>query len=370
MKKKFMLNLQWFAEAGTVINGISGYYNGYTGEKTDFVPGENDLSTLDKTFTDTALLDNARDKLIYTQLGKKLNLPANKGTSMEIRRWKTLGRIGKLTEGVIPSGKKMSQVAITITIAQYGDYVTISDMLSNHAIDDAKLGALKELGASAGLTEDLLTRNVLLGGTQILFADAINRSTGAYDSTPATEAALQTKLATLNCNLTSNVLMKARTQIFKSAKSLKYSGNDYLAVVHPDTVEDLRRDDDWIEAHKYAAPEEIYSGEVGRLHGIRFLESNLAPVIKKSGQTYATYKTMIFAEEAFAVLDIEGGNMETIIKTKEEIGGPLNQFGTVGVKFQFGARILYQERILTIWHGSSYSATEDQNIDEGDYTAA
>jgi N4-gp56 family major capsid protein len=368
--KKLILNLQWFAEAGSVVNAMDAYTDAYNGTKTPFVPGETDLSTLNRTFADTALLDNARDQLIYTQLGKKLSLPANKGTSMELRRWKTLGRIGKLTEGVIPSGKKMSQVAITITIAQYGDYVAISDMMENHAIDDAKLGALEELGASAGLTVDLLTRNVLLGGTQILFADAINKTTGAFVETPATEAGLQTDLATYNCNLTSNMLSKARTQIFKSAKSLKYSGNDYLAVVHPDTVEDLRRDDDWIEAHKYSAPEEIFSGEVGRLHGIRFLESNLAPVIKKEGQTYATYKTMIFAKDAFAVLDIEGGGMETIIKTPKEVGGPLNQFGTVGVKFQFGARILYQERMLTIWHGSSYSATEDQNIDEGDYTAA
>ena len=367
--KKWIFDLQLFAEAGTLVNATGNYVNAYTGETQAF-DSDYDLSTLNKVFTDTALLDNARDKLIFAQLGKKLNLPAGKGTSMEIRRFKTLGRITKLTEGVIPAGKKMSQVAITVTIAQYGDYVTISDMLSNHAIDDVKLAALEELGASAGLTNDLLVRNTLIGGTQILYADATNKTTGAYDSTPSTEAQLQTKLATLNCNLTSDVLLKARTQIYKSAKGLKYTGEYYLAVVHPDVVEDLRRDKDWIEAHKYAAPEEIFTGEVGRLHGIRFLESNLAPVIKKSGQTYATYKTMIFAKDAFAVLDIEGGGMETIIKSKEEIGGPLNQFGTVGVKTSFGCRILYQERILTVWHGSSYSATEEQNIDEGDYTAA
>ena len=362
--EKFILDLQRFAEAGTLVNAFPGYTNAYTGSVEEFVPGVTDLSTLNKTFTDTAMLDNARDKLIYTQIGKKLNLPANRGTSMEIRRWKTLGRVSKLTEAVIPTGKKLSEVAITVTIAQYGDYVAISDMVSNHAIDDAKLGAIEELGAAAGLTNDLLTRNVLLGGTQILFADALNKSTGAYVSTPSTESDLQTALATYNVNLTSDVLMKARTQIFKSAKGLKYSGNYYLAIVHPDVVEDLRRDPDWIEAHKYSAAEEIFSGEVGRLHGIRFLESNLAPVIKGEAQTYATFKTMIFAKDAFAVLDIEGGAMETIIKSKEEIGGPLNQFGTIGVKFEFGARILYQERMITVWHGSSYSATEEQNITE------
>ena len=362
MENLFKLNLQMFAEAGTLVNTMVGYRNAYTGEKTDFVPGGDDLSSLNKVFFDTALLDNARDQLIYTQLGKKLSLPANHGMSMELRRWKTLGRIGQLTEAVIPTGKKLSQVAITITIAQYGDYVTISDLMDNHAIDDAKLGATEELGAAAGLTNDELTRNVLLGGTQILYADATNKSTGAYVSTPSTEAALQTALASYNVFLTPDVLSKARTQIFKSAKGMKYSGAYYLAIVHPDVAEDLRRSQDWIEAHKYAAPEEIFTGEIGRMHGIRFLESNLAPVIKSAGQSYATYKTMIFAKDAFAVLDIEGGGMETIIKSKDEIGGPLNQFGTVGVKFEMGAKILYQERMITVWSGSSYSSTADTNI--------
>lgn len=362
--KKWIFDIQMFAEAGTLVNAMAGYTNAYTGDVTPFTPGGDDLSSLNKVFYDTALLDNARDKLIYTQLGKKLNLPANHGMSMELRRWKTLGRVSKLTEAVIPTGKKLSQVAITITIAQYGDYVAISDLMENHAIDDAKLGAVEELGAAAGYTNDVLTRNILLGGTQILYADAINKSTGAYVSTPATEAALQTAIASYDCNLTPDVLSKARTQLYKSAKGLKYSGAYYLAVVHPDVAEDLRRSHDWIEAHKYAEPEEIYSGEIGRLHGIRFLESNLAPVIKSQAQTYATFKTMIFAKDAFAVLDIEGGNMETIIKSKKEAGGPLNQFGTVGVKFEMGARILYQERMVTVWSGSSYSATEEQNIEE------
>ena len=73
---------------------------------------------------------------------------------------------------------------------------------------------------------------------------------------------------------------------------------------------------------------------------------------------------MIFCKDAFAVLDIEGGGMETIIKSKEEIGGPLNQFGTVGVKFEMGAKILYQERMLTVWSGSSYSSTAEDNTAE------
>lgn len=361
--KKLFLNLQWFAEAGTLVNTTVGYRNAYTGELTDF-DGTYDLSTLNKTYFDTTLLDNARDQLIYAQLGKKQPLPANHGRTVEFRRWKTLGKVSQLTEGVIPTGKKMSQVAITCSLTQWGDYVTISDILDIHAIDDVTTGAVEELGAAAGLTNDTLVRNVLLGGTNIIFADAYNGST--YVSTPANKAALLTAMASPNnytCNLTPRMINKAVTNLKKGAKNKRYSGMYYVAVVHPDVAEDLRNDPAWIEAHKYAAVEEIFTGEIGRMHGVRFVESNLAPVIKTEGvDSLATFKTMFFAKDAFAVIDAEGGGMETIIKSRKEIGGPLEQFGTVGTKFEMAAKILYQERMCTVWSGSSYSSTEEENL--------
>ena len=359
---KWILDLQLFAEAGTLVNATGNYVNAYTGETTPFTPGTDDLSSLNKTFYDTELLDNAREKLIFTQLGRKQPLPANHGRTVEFRRWRTLGRISQLTEGVIPTGKKMGQVAITATLAQYGDYVTVSDLLDLHAIDDVILGATEELGASAGETADILVRNTLITGTQIIFADAYSGTT--YSSTPTTEAELQTALGSKTCNLTPTMVNKAVTQLKKSAKGLKYTGNYYVAVVHPDVVFDLRQDSAWIEAHKYSEAEEIFSGEIGRMHGVRFIESNNAPVIKTEGQTYATYKVMFFCKDAFAVIDPEGGGMRTIIKSAKEIGGPLEQFSTVGCKFETAAKILYQERMVTVWCGSSYSAVEDQNITE------
>ena len=53
--------------------------------------------------------------------------------------------------------------------------------------------------------------------------------------------------------------------------------------------------------------------------------------------------------------------MEMIVKTKEQIGGPLNQFSTIGYKFCHGAKILYQERLLRVESGSSYSAIDEAN---------
>ena len=366
--KKLWMDLQAFADAGTLVNATGNYVNAYTGSTESFTPGTSDLSSLDKTYYDTTVLDNARDQLIYTQLGKHQALPANHGRTVEFRRWQTLGVVHQLTEGVIPTGRKLSQVAMTCQLTQWGDYVAISDLMDAHSIDEPKTAAAEELGAAAGLTNDLLTRNVLMGGTNIIFSSAYNGD--SYVSTPATESALQTALASYTVNLKVSDLLKAVTNLKKGAKMQRYSGKYYVAVVHPDVGEDIRKDMDWIDARIYTDSEDILAGELGRMHGIRFVESNLAPAIKSNGQNYCTYKTMVFAKDAFAVIDVEGGGMETIIKTKKEIGGPIEQFGTVGVKFEMAAKILMQERICTIWSGSSYSGTETDNTSLSSWTGA
>ena len=50
-----------------------------------------------------------------------------------------------------------------------------------------------------------------------------------------------------------------------------------------------------------------------------------------------------------------------IIKSKEQIGGPLNQFSTAGYKFEFGAKILYEDRMVRVESCSSYSGSDEAN---------
>lgn len=369
MTRATTLDLQYFAEAGTLVNATGNYVNSYTGETEAFVPGVSDLSSLDKTYYDTTVLDNARDQLIFTQLGKHQNLPAHHGQTVEFRRWQTLGRVHKIIEGVIPKGRKLSQVAITCRLSQWGDYITISDLLDAHSIDEPKTAAAEELGAAGGLTNDLLTRNALLGGTSIIFSDVYDGDT--YSSTPSTEEELQTALEAGKTSMLKVIdINKAVTFLKVAAKMKTFDGKWYVAVIHPYVAEDLRsRDKMWIEAHIYADVEPLFAGEIGRMHGVRFIESNNAPIIKNEGDTYATFKTLFFAKDAFGVIDAEGGGMQTIIKTKGEIGGPLEQYGTVGVKFEMAAKILYQERMVAVWSGSSYSKDAEQNITWDDEAA-
>lgn len=359
MIHNFILDLQLFAEAGNLVNATGGYVNAYTGDVTNF-SGTDTMSPTMKTFYDTELLENARESLVFQQLGRKQSLPANHGMTVEWRKWNTLPECDKLQEAVIPVGKKLGMTSINVSIAEYGQYVTISRQLDLHAIDDAIVGATEELGAAAGKTYDKLIRNELMTGTNVIYADVYNA--GTYASTPTSRATLKTALGTDGnvALFTPDMVNKAVTALRKTNAPF-YSGNKYVAVIHPSCTYDLRSHKDWIEAHKYSAVEEIFNGEIGELHGVRFIESTLAPIIKGTGDTHAIYQVMFFGKDAFGVIDPQGAGMETITKSAEQAGGPLNQFSTVGTKFSMATKVLYPERMVIVECSSSYSKTDVAN---------
>ena len=315
-----------------------------------------------KTFYDTELLENARVEMFYAQFGKKQPLPANRGKTVEWRKWNTFAKAGKLEEGVVPTGQKFGMSSQTGAIDQYGTYATISDQLELRAYDDVILGATEEMGASTAETQETLIRDALLVNTNVLYCDNITLATGASAGTPTATDEMEAS-ATVMSLLTPDMVAKAVTKLKKDR--VPTIEGKYFAVIHPSVAYDLRKSDGWIEAHKYASPEQIYNGEIGELHGCRFIENVFAPVLdddyanKAGTKTYATY---FFGKDAFGIIDPEGGALQMIVHDKSEIGGPLNQFSTIGYKFETnGATMLYPERALRVMSCSSYSATDDAN---------
>ena len=361
MKKFIFALLQLFADAGTVVSTTTGYANSATGAVTEF-SGANTLDPTLKSFYDTELLENARAELFYAQFAKTQPLPAGRGKNVEWRKWNTFEKAGQLQEGVIPTGQKFGMSSKTGTINQYGTYATVSDRLELHAYDDVILGATEEMGASAAETQEILIRDALLVNPNVLYCDNVTLATGASAGTPASCAAMEAS-ATVMSVLNPDMVAKAVT-IMKKNRVPRINGK-YYCVIHPSVAYDLRKCEGWMEAHKYAATTEIFNGEIGELHGCRFIENVFAPILKgeyvnKAGTcTYASY---MFGKDAFGIIDPEGGALEMIIKNKDEIGGPLNQFSTVGYKFETnGATILYPERMLRIMSCSSFSGTDETN---------
>ena len=339
---KIMMGLQLFADAGTVVNTTTGSVNAGTGAAET----SEAMSPTLKEFYDTELLENARIGQYYAQFAKKQPLPAGRGKTVEWRKWNTFAKAGKLQEGVIPTGQKFGMSYINSTIDQYGTYASISDTLELHAYDDIILGATEEMGASAAETQETLIRDALLVGTNVMYADGVNDVKN-----------LDGKL------MTSDLVAKAVTKLKRD--KVPTIGGKYVAVIHPSVAYDLRKDEGWLEAHKYAAPGEIFNGEIGELHGCRFIENPFAPVLDGANATSSgkvTYATYMFGKDAFGIIDPEGGSLEMIIKDKSQVGGPLNQFSTVGYKLETnGATVLYPERVLRVMTSSSLADTDVAN---------
>lgn len=348
---------------GALVNATGNYVNAYTGAKTDF-SGANTLTSTMKTYYDTELLENARPELIHAQFAKKQPLPKGKGKSVEWRKWNTLADAGKLTEGVIPTGQKLGQSAITQTIDQYGTYVAVSDQLELHAIDNVILGATEELGASAGTTQDKLVRDALMAGTSVQYCDKV---------VSGTHTAVESRAALDDTSrLTPDEVNRAVTTL-KKMKAPRINGK-YIAIIHPSVAYDLRSSNEWIEAHKYAATTELFNGEIGELHGVRFIETTEAKIFNNStcpvktaaasgnpAVYYSVYATLFLGKDAFGMIDPEGGALEMIIKDKSQAGGPLDQFSTLGYKFSTATKILYQDRMVRVESRSKYSGDDAAN---------
>ena len=309
------------------------------------VTTQSGMSPTMKTFYDTTLLENARESMIFTQFGKKQPM---KGNRIEWRKFNTFAKaLTPLTEGVIPTGQTFGMTKIEGEISQHGDFTAVSDRLEMESYDDVIFGATEEMGAAEGETYDTLTRNILVAGNSFAYA-------------PNGDTEIESRNAITNdCKLTPALVNKAATWLKKN-KAPRIDGC-YVALIHPSVAHDLRETDEWKEFHKYNAVDPIFKGEIGMLHGVRFVETNEAKVWKAGADGTAVYATLFLGKDAFGILDPEGEGMEMIIKGKEQIGGPLNQFSTIGYKFCHGAKILYQERMLRVESGSSFGSLDEEN---------
>lgn len=230
-----------------------------------------DLSPEMKTFYSMELLEEAKPNLVHNQFNKHVPLPAGKGKTIEWRKFSNFDKATTpLTEGVTPDGHGLVVSTVTATVDQYGDWSRVSDVLQMTAIDPVIVEYTDRHASNMGLTLDTIARNALQSGTQVIYAPNISGST----ETPVTSRAAMDGTG----KLTGKLVAKAATALKK--KNAPTINGDYVAIIHPSVAYDLRRDPEWLEAHKYAAPEEIYTGEIGKLHGVRFVESTEAKIYR------------------------------------------------------------------------------------------
>ena len=230
------------------------------------------LSAEMKTYYGMELLENAKPQLVHNQFAATKGLPAGGGKTVEWRKFGAFDKALKpLTEGVTPDGSGISVSYITKELAQYGDYTTVSDMLDLTAIDDVVLEITDRHGSNMGLTLDTVTRNEIQQGKQVIYAPKIGSDGTKTDVTSR-------MTLDKDCRMTSELVAKAATQL-KKMNAPTFDGK-YVCIIHPSVAFDLRQDEAWIAAHQYAGATELFSGEIGELHGVRFVETTEAKIYR------------------------------------------------------------------------------------------
>ena len=305
-----------------------------------------DLSPEMKTFYDKNLIRLAEPKLIHDQFGQKRPIPGGNGKVIEFRKFNALPTVPenmKLVEGVTPDGQNYGVTAITAYVEQYGGYITTTDMLNLTEYDNNMQEVMKLLAAQAGKISDMITRDFIQQGTNVQYAGG-----------KASRAAL-----TSADILTIEDLKKA-VRFLRRVDAEEING-DFVAIVHPDVTYDLMNDSEWIDANHYAGSQRIFEGEIGKMYGIRFVESTVAKIYKPS--SLPIYGTLVLAANAFGVTSINGGGIETIVKQLGSGGtaDPLNQRATAGWKLNKTAKILTEEYMIRVESAASFGASAEAN---------
>ena len=343
MKTIFDINLQLFAEMNTNVLH-TGTYGVKTGDNAYAVNPA--LSPENKTFYDKSLIEEAKPNLIHDQFAQKRPIPKNGGKKIEFRKFASLPKaLTPLTEGVTPDGKNLEVTAIEAEVAQYGDYVVYSDMLDLTAIDPVVTEAVKVIGNQAGLTLDTITRDILQTGTNVYYA-------------PKGDGTEVTKRSELDdtCVLTSKLVKEIATRL-KRVNAPKIDGS-YVAIIHPDVALSLQNDDEWIQAHRYSDATAIYEGELGKMGGVRFIESSEAKIYEGG-----VYGCIFLGANAYGVTEIEGGGLRTIIKQlgSSGVADALDQRASIGWKAVKTAEILIEAYIIRLECKSELSGTAAAN---------
>ena len=304
------------------------------------------LSDEMKTFYSDYLIDLAEPNLVHDQFGQKHPIPKNGGKQIEFRKYDPLPKLlNPITEGVTPNGQKLTMGVITATVQQYGGYVELSDILLLTAIDNNLVQATKLLGSQAGRTLDTITREVLNGGTNVQYAE------GQVTS----RSALVGGQASGNHYLTVDAVRKA-VRFLKVMNAPKINGS-YVGIIHPDVSYDLMSDPKWVNVKTYSDPDGIYEGEIGKIEGVRFVETSEAKVFEKAGASNVdVYSTLILGDDAYGVTEISGGGLQHIVKQLGSAGtaDPLNQRATCGWKATKVAERLVEAYMIRIETASTF----------------
>ena len=315
-----------------------------------------------QAFYDRNLLERAVPADIHGRYGQVRPISKRNGNQIKFRRYSALSpATTPLTEGVTPAGSSLAVTDITATLAQYGDFVTISDMVDLVNQDPVLTEAGMVLGEQGGTTIDQVRRDVLVAGTNVAYSNGSART------------AVNTIISAGLIKQSVRFLKRQNAKKIKEAIAAKTGVGTvgiraaYVGLIHPDTEATLKAITGYVPVNQYSSQMEIMEDEVGALDEIRFVASTNAKVFANGGATGGTnvistggsnadvYATLILAANAYGTVPLSGEAMRNIIKALGSAGtaDPLDQRATSGWKAITTTAILNDAFMIRLEHANT-----------------
>jgi N4-gp56 family major capsid protein len=218
-----------------------------------------------------------RGNVIFDQFAdRKSDFTGGKGTTVVWTVYQNLPpSIKPLVEDQDVGGMSISDFQMPLTIQEYGMAVGTTEKLnltSHHGPISNLVRTM--LAPQMALTVDLLARNALI--------DPYKATYRSFAGGVANRAALTPS----GSKLTAAICKRAAYNL--GIRRIAPTAQGYIAVVHPAQIYDLREDPFWIDVLKYTQPETILNGEVGKIHGVRFVEASNARLPNGGALTHQT----------------------------------------------------------------------------------
>ena len=229
-----------------------------------------------KQFYDKKLIETAKTRLVHASFGQKRSIPRHGGKRVEFRKYDLFTPDADaltLVEGVTPDGQTLSQSKVEAEVKQYGAYVEVSDLLDLTAYDEVLADSAELLGEQLGTVIEWVTRDAMIATTNVQYANGRTDRSEIESGDVLTVEEIRKAVRTLKKN-------KAR--MFTTSPDGSVRRPHFVCICSPDATYDLQDDPLWQDVSKYSNAEQIYSGEIGRLFGVVFVESTETKVHRQT----------------------------------------------------------------------------------------
>lgn len=286
-------------------------------------------------FYDKVFLDRAMLTLVYDVGAQVKPVPGNSGKTVYWNRFAPLAvATTPLTEAVVPTAVDMTSNIVSATIAEYGSYVKVGSLFEMTSIDVNLKEHVEVMGQNAGETIDTLIRDELDGGgtTQLAGGKSNITAVAATDILNGAE------------------VRKARRTLMKN-KAMQFENGLYKSIVPTSAAYDLMGNSEWLNARQYVDPANILNGQLGKLYGVEFFETNNEVV---TASTVNVYTTFVFGKNAYGTVKLSNAPGQRIyVKTPgpQDTSNPVNTWSTVGWKQPFATKVLNSDWLIEVKTG-------------------